>query len=296
MTTSGRPRALAGLFAIALAVALFGALAGCAEGGRQMADAGNDENFAPPVTDAYPGDPYEDINRATLDRNLAVYDGVIEPVVRAYRWAVPEFVRIGLSNVLDNLATPRIFINDMLQGEFARASASFGRLAVNTTLGLGGLFDPASEMGIEKHDEDFGQTLAVYGVEGDPYLVLPLFGPSNPRDAVGRVVDMALDPANYLLFPVSLAVNMTASTVDRFARDPERIEALRRDSFDFYATLRDAYSQNRAYLVRNGAPEEEDPLEEWLSDDFDEDTLEPAARPAPADNALGRSNFPMLMP
>ena len=293
MTSSGRPRALAGLFATALAVAL----AGCADGGRQLADAGSDENLEPPVTGKHPGDPFEEINRATLDRNLAVYDGVVEPVVRAYRWVVPEFVRIGVSNVLDNLSTPRIFINDLLQGELARASASFGRLAVNTTLGLGGLFDPASQMGIEKHDEDFGQTLAVYGVEDDPYLVLPLFGPSNPRDAVGRVVDMALDPANYLLFPVSLAVNMTASTVDRFARDPDRIEALRRDSFDFYATLRDAYSQNRAYLVRNGAPDDDDdPFEEWLSDDIDEDAIEPAASPPTAAPALGRSNFPFLMP
>ena len=294
MTTSGSPRALAGLFAVAFALSICGALAGCADGGRQLADAGSDENVEPPVTDAYPGDPYEEINRATLDRNLAVYDGFVEPVVRAYRWAVPEFVRIGLSNVLDNLATPRVFINDMLQGEFARASDSFGRLAVNTTLGLGGLFDPATLMGIEKHDEDFGQTLAVYGVEGDPYLVLPLFGPSNPRDAVGRVVGMAFDPANYLLFPVSLAVNMTASTVDRFARDPESIEALRRDSFDFYATLRDAYTQNRAYLVRNGAPDDDDPFEEWLSDDIDEDAIEPAA--AAAAPALGRSNFLNLMP
>ena len=292
MTSPGFHKALAGLLAVALAAAL----GGCADGGRQVADGGGDENLERPLYGQDPSDPYEAINRATLERNLALYDGVIEPGVRAYRWTLPAVLRQGLSNVLDNLATPRIFINDLLQGEFERAAVSFGRLAFNTTIGFGGLFDRASQMGLEKHDEDFGQTLAVYGVGGDPYLMLPLFGPSNPRDAVGRVVDMALDPANYLLFPVSLGVNLTASTLDRFARDPERVEALRRDSFDFYATLRDAYNQNRAYLVRNGAPADDGAFEEWLSDDIDEDALEPAAAPRGPERGLGRSNFPFMMP
>ena len=177
-------------------------------------------------------------------------------------------------------------MNGLLQGEWERAAESLTRFAFNTTIGFGGLFDRASEMGLPTHDEDFGQTLAVHGIEPGPYLVLPLFGPSNPRDGVGRVVDMALDPANYLLFPIALGANLVGSTLDRFGRDPAQLETARAQSLDFYVTLRDAYLQNRAYEVANGAVVPNaltDPLEaeDALSHELQALDLEPSAGAAP---------------
>lgn len=243
-----------------------------------------------------PDDPYEDTNRDMLDRNLWTYDQIVEPVVRAYRWALPEAVRNGLSNAIDNLSQPRIFVNDLLQGEWERAADSFARFAFNTTIGFVGLFDRASQMGIPRHDEDFGQTLAVYGVEPGPYLVLPLLGPSTPRDAIGRLVDMALDPANYFPITAAAAANLTGSTVDRFSRDPERLAEIRETSLDFYATLRGAYLQNRSFEIGNGteAPETAENADAWaeaLSEDFEEADIEPSA--GDTTMPLSRSAFPL---
>jgi phospholipid-binding lipoprotein MlaA len=249
-----------------LAIAALALLAGCA-GATDGAE--------------HPGDPYEASNRAALERNLFLYDTAIEPVVRAYRRSLPDALRQGLSNAFDNLATPRILVNDLLQAEWQRAAETFGRFLINSSIGFAGLFDRAAQMGIARHDEDFGQTLAVYGAEETPYLVLPLIGPSNPRDAVGHVVDLALDPINYLLFPVAFAANLTGSTMERFARDPDTLETLRLESIDVYATLRGAYAQQRAHEIRNGA-QADDALEEM--DAFDrmdgpDDIATGAARP-----------------
>ena len=255
------------------AVALVAALAtGCAGGDGQLAslDAAGGEG-----AETHAADPYEATNRELLESNLWTYDSMVEPSVEAYRWALPDVLRQGVSNVIDNLSEPRVFINDLLQGELERAAESLTRFAFNTTIGFGGLFDRASQMGIPPHDEDFGQTLAVHGVEPGPYLVLPLLGPSNPRDALAWVVDLALDPANYLLFPISFGANIVGTTVDRFARDPEQLATLRATSMDFYTTLRDAYLQNRAYEIANGAVDqgpEADPFDELEDNSQDEKT------------------------
>ncbi len=279
-------------------------LAGCAgsagpeRGGPQPAlqSASLEEELLGGSAEGVAEDPFEDLNRALLDNNLWTYDNLVEPVVRAYRWAVPEALRLGVSNVIDNLAQPRIFVNDLLQGEWQRAADSFARFAFNSTIGFGGLFDRASEMRIPRHDEDFGQTLAVYGVEAGPYMVLPLLGPSTPRDALGRLVDMALDPANYLPTAAAALVNLSGSTVDRFARDPERLAKLRESSIDFYSTLRGAYLQNRSFEIGNGAPAEanaatDDAWAEALSEDFSESEIEPSAGDSPP--PLSRSSFPL---
>lgn len=245
---------------------------------------------------AGPEDPYETTNRDLLDNNLWTYDHIVGPVVEAYRWAVPEALRAGISNAIDNLSQPRIFVNDLLQGEWERAADSFARFAFNSTIGFAGLFDRASQMSIPRHDEDFGQTLAVYGVEPGPYLVLPLLGPTTPRDALGRLVDMALDPANYFPITAAALANLSGSTVDRFSRNPERLAELRETSLDFYATLRGAYLQNRAFEIGNGVEpvetaETADAWAEALGEDLEEADIEPSSGgPAPA---LSRSVFPL---
>src|SRR5215813_1192619 len=139
-------------------------------------------------------DPLEPMNRKILDFNLFVDRILFKPVAQGYRWIVPEYGRNRLRNFLDNLNEPVIFINDTLQGEFSRANTTAGRFLFNSTFGIGGLWDRASEIGMEKQSGDFGQTLYAWGVPDGPYLVLPILGPSNPRDAVGLAVDSYLDP------------------------------------------------------------------------------------------------------
>jgi phospholipid-binding lipoprotein MlaA len=154
---------------------------------------------APPSPDAA-NDPYEQTNRDMLKLNGKIDKYFVVPTVAIYFVLVPEGGRRGVHNFLGNLSLPTIFVNDMLQGELSRAGKSTWWLVINSTLGLGGFFDPASKIGIPEHGEDFGQTLAVYGVKEDPYLVLPFFGPSNPRDATGLAVDTAIDSTNQIAF------------------------------------------------------------------------------------------------
>ena len=143
-------------------------------------------------------DPLEPMNRKILDFNLFLDRILIKPVAEGYRWIVPEYARNRMRNFLDNLNEPVIFINDTLQGEFHRANTTAGRFLFNSTFGVGGLWDRASQIGMEKQSGDFGQTLYTWGVPDGPYLVLPLLGPSNPRDIVGMVVDGYADPFSYL--------------------------------------------------------------------------------------------------
>jgi len=166
-------------------------------------------------------------------------------------------VRGSLRNALDNLHAPVVLANDLLQGELSRAGTITGRFLVNSTLGLGGLFDVASRHDLPAHDEDFGQTLAVWGAGEGPYLVLPLFGPSNPRDAAGKAVDVALDPTAYLKIKRHLLWEGTRqylNLVDTRAHSLEALDGIERDSLDFYAAVRSLYRQNRTYQIRNGLP------------------------------------------
>ena len=144
-----------------------------------------------------PGDPYEGWNRGVLKFNTAVDQAALGPISSAYGAVVPDFAKQGVDNALFNLGEPVTAINSVLQGKPERALDASWRFIVNSTLGLGGLLDPASEMGLEPHTEDFGQTLAVWGVPEGPYVVMPLLGPSTLRDSFGFPVDAALNPLNY---------------------------------------------------------------------------------------------------
>ena len=211
----------------------------------------------PPANPASAGDPYEASNRVIFDLNLKLDSVTLRPTAERYNTYVPEGVRGSLRNALDNLHAPVVLANDLLQGELSRAGTITGRFLINSTLGLGGLFDVASGHDLPAHDEDFGQTLAVWGTGEGPYLVLPLLGPSNPRDAAGKAVDVALDPTAYLKIKRHLLWEGTRqylNLVDTRAHSLEALDGIERDSLDFYAAVRSLYRQNRTYQIRNGLP------------------------------------------
>ncbi len=210
----------------------------------------------PPSADALAAnDPYEQINRETLKFNGQIDRYFVVPTVAAYFILVPETGRRGVHNLLGNLSLPTIFVNDMLQGEPRRGAQTLGRLAVNFTLGLGGFLDPATRMGIPGHGEDFGQTLAVWGADEGPFVILPFFGPSNPRDAAGLVTDALIDPTNQIHFKQHIwwaAGREYFTLLDLRAQTYQTIQGIQRSSVDYYASLRSLYRQLRAEQIRNG--------------------------------------------
>lgn len=205
-------------------------------------------------------DPYEPFNRVMFDLNLALDNAVLRPAASIYRSVLPEPVQNGVHNFLHNLRSPVIFGNDLLQGELSRASSTLARFAMNSTVGILGLYDFAADVGIKKHNEDFGQTLAVWKVEPGPYLVLPIFGPSNPRDGLGKVADVLIDPLTWLApFEVQVARTVGAA-VDARARNFDQINDLEKNSLDFYSAVRSLYRQRRADEIRNGVPISTNPV------------------------------------
>lgn len=240
------------------------------------------EGFIDGETAADDNDPLEPINRPIFEVNLALDRWVLRPITRIYIETVPEPGRDGIANALNNIKSPVIFANDLLQGELSRAGATFGRFFINTIFGLGGLIDTAEYLGLPGHNEDFGQTLATYGVGGYPYLVLPLLGPSNPRDAVGRGADILLDPLTHIA-PTEVGMARTGvGLVSDRAGILNETEALEETSIDFYAAVRSFYYQNRDFEIRNdsngngvpaaaseGPADSEDPFDSLEEDPFD---------------------------
>lgn len=225
---------------------------------------------APTLAQDDQNDPIEPVNRAVFQVNRVLDGLILEPAARIYRMITPQFVRTGVTNFLTNLRTPVVFINDVLQGEANRAELTLGRFMFNTIMGVGGLIDVGGMLGMpERHNEDFGQTLAVYGVGSGPYLMLPLLGPSNVRDATGQVVDLAFDPLTILgavdigifIVPTEFGLSRTGAEALSFReRNIENIDELRRSSIDEYAAVRTLYRQLRASEIRNGAPAELDDI------------------------------------
>jgi phospholipid-binding lipoprotein MlaA len=201
-------------------------------------------------------DPFEGVNRVFFEINDALDGVILRPIAITYRAVVPEYGRQRIRNVLQNVDSPVIFANDVLQGEGERAGNTFMRFVINTTVGVGGIWDVATDWGYAQHDEDFGQTLAVWGLEEGPYFYLPLLGPSNPRDSVGRIVDMGFDPLTYVQWgddnewvPVArIALNI----IDVRSRNIETLDEIERASVDYYASVRSLYRQVRNDAIRNG--------------------------------------------
>lgn len=213
-----------------------------------------------------PRDPFEPVNRAVYTFNDAVDTAVIRPLAEAYRAVLPSFVRTGISNFFSNINDILVALNNLLQGKVVAAASDVGRVAVNTSLGLAGLFDVATRMGLEKHNEDFGQTLGYWGVGDGPYLVLPFLGPSSLRDTIGRAVDSKGDPLGFLRdipWRNSLwgtrAVNQRAELLDTS-------KILETAALDPYEFLRDGYLQRRRNLIYDGSPPREKDEDAKLKD------------------------------
>ena len=195
-------------------------------------------------------DPYEDANRRTHALNQSLDKALISPTARAASPVLASPVGTGLSNVAGNLGMPAAILNKTLQGDFEDAVHNTWRLVINTTLGLGGLFDPATAMGLAERDTDFGATLHTWGAGEGAYMVLPVLGPTTERDTLGSVVDIAIDPLGHVLkSPEShwaRGVKFASRLGDR-ARFGDTVDSILHDSADSYAQMRLLYLQNRRF-------------------------------------------------
>jgi phospholipid-binding lipoprotein MlaA len=246
-----------------------------------------------------PGDPMERWNRGTYRFNDALDRALLKPVAKRYQEHVPQVVRTGVSNVLTHLAFPTTIVNDLLQLKLKDTAVDLGRFVLNSTLGLGGLLDPASRVGLTRNDEDFGQTLGRWGVPPGPYLVLPLLGPSTLRDAPAFAVDTQTDLRTQLDLETAERASLAVlSVIDRRASLLSVDRQIGR-AFDPYAFVRDAWLQRREYKVRDGnVPDEEPPPDEVIDEPADAENQSAEAdassnsdtslMPASADTAGGR--------
>jgi phospholipid-binding lipoprotein MlaA len=225
-----------------------------------------------------PRDPWERFNRASFKLNDGLDRAILRPTARAYVKVTPRLIRTGISNFFSNLETVTTLVNNSLQGKGRAAGQDAARLVLNSTLGLGGLFDPATAAGIEKNDEDFGQTLGAWGVRSGPYLMVPLLGPSTVRDTLARVPDRFTDPSHYLEDD-STRYTITAVEIIDLRVGLLPLDKQLAESFDRYAFVRNAWLQRREYKVSDGNVE--DDFEDDFQDDFPEEESSGDAEPPP---------------
>lgn len=213
------------------------------------------------TTGASPGDPLEGYNRAMFGFNDGVDKAIIKPLASGYKAVMPEFARTGVTNFFANLGDLWIGVNNILQGKVGAGVSDFGRFAMNTTIGVLGLFDVASNAGLEKHNEDFGQTLGRWGVGSGAYVVLPILGPSSVRDGLSRlVIDWHGDPVWYVGNIPTRNELVGVRVVDDRANLLDVSRLTEEAALDHYAYVRDAFLQRRRSLIYDGdAPPEPDP-------------------------------------
>lgn len=220
-----------------------------------------------------PSDPLEPVNRAVYGFNMKLDRYVAKPAAKGYQFAVPEELRTGVSNFFQNLTYPTVIVNDVLQGKFKQSGLDTTRFLMNTTFGLLGFLDPATLVGLEKHDEDFGQTFGYWGVGPGWYLMLPFFGPSNNRDLTGRVFAYATDPLTYVN-NTEVSLGATGLNVVKTRADLLSVDSVLEQQFDPYLFVRSAFLQHRQNQVYDGNP----PREDYGLDD---DDSEPASANQP---------------
>jgi len=235
-------------------------------------------------------DPLEPMNRVIFEFNEFVMSLLFRPVADLYNENLPAVFRSGVSNFLDNLATPIVVANQLLQGDPEAAVVSIARFMVNTTAGIGGLADVAAEAGAEGRDEDFGQTMGVWGVGEGFYLVLPIFGPSNPRDAVGKfLVDPYFDPiGQWISNADETELDWTLQAVDgisEYAGVVDDLDQVKKTSVDYYAAIRSLYRQKRKSEINNGEQLELPAIPDLGYDMVPEDFNQPLAGASEANGA-----------
>lgn len=202
-------------------------------------------------------DPIEGYNRAMFAFNDGLDKAVIKPVAKGYDAVLPTPVRTGVTNFFGNIADLFIGVNNLLQGKVSAGGSDLGRVAVNTTIGVLGVFDVASNMGLEKHEEDFGQTFGRWGMGSGAYVVLPLFGPRTARDTAGLVLDVATDPVAYVdNVPTRNTLASLRMVNDRANLLPAE-KVIEEAALDKYSYIRDAYLQRRRSLIYDGSPPRE---------------------------------------
>ena len=195
-------------------------------------------------------DPWEPYNEKMFSFNYKVLDRyILKPAATAWDWVLPDPFQRSLSNAFDNLGMPRRVINNLLQLKVKRAGYELTRFILNTTIGVAGLFDIAKEGGIEKSDEDTGQTLGVYGIGPGPYLILPALSPLTVRDGVGLAVDMALDPLSYVLPFAGSVARTTVNTVNQRSLYLELFQNVEENTLDLYSAVRNGYLQRRQRAI-----------------------------------------------
>lgn len=192
-------------------------------------------------------DPYESFNRSMFKFNDHLDDYVAKPISDAYLWVTPHFLQTGVANFFSNLKDINVVLNDNMQGKFSQGAEDTGRFLTNSTLGLLGLFDVATDLGLKKHEEDFGQTLAVWGVPQGAYLVLPVLGPTTARGLPGSVFDTAANPTSYVGMPVQLL-----SMLNTRANAEGALKFIDEASIDPYVFTREAFLQNQQHLISDG--------------------------------------------
>ncbi len=222
----------------------------------------------PPGVKRDPRDPWERMNRSFYQFNDVLDRAIVKPVAKGYTH-LPQPVQTGVHNFFDNLDYPVTIVNDLLQGQLKPFFSDIGRFLFNTTLGLGGLFDPATAAGMDKNNRDFGQTLGKWGVPKGPYLVVPIFGPYDLRDGIGSItVDYYANPRSYTKFWVNTGLWLTRG-VDRRARLLP-LDATIQSAYDPYAFIRNAYLQNRDFMVTGGQSQSEEEQEQKLMEEAEE--------------------------
>jgi phospholipid-binding lipoprotein MlaA len=209
-------------------------------------------------------DPWQGFNRKIFWFNDKVDVYVLEPVATGWDKVLPDPVQHSISHFFENLRFPVILINDLLQLKPGASGIDVVRFGVNTSIGVLGFMDPATSFGLEKHDEDFGQTLGKWGVPPGPYLVLPIFGPSNVRDTVGRGADYALAVTPWFVDQIYLIPAQVIDTVNTRSLFLDEMRNARESSLDFYVFVRNAYAQRRVALIADQKPEEAAPNQEEL--------------------------------
>lgn len=261
--------ALSGTRFCVAALALLATLGGCAE----RPDPSDPDAVAEFRQN---NDPLEPTNRVFYAINNGLDTVLLAPLARGYRAVVPGPVRTGVHNLLSNLSSPVLFLNDMMEAKPRLAGDTLARFVINTTLGVGGVFDPANDWGWPAHDGDFGMTLAIWGVPDGPFLFLPVLGPTNPRDVAGFGADIALDPFTYASgggWTIFGWTRYGVSAVDARAQHLDDIDQIKRSALDPYATFRSLYTQHRTQQIENSRDDDRATVPAWYSPN--------AAQPAP---------------